>query len=123
MADPLHHSISSVKKWGGVAEDYYDIHQWFDESKWHFGDFRHRALRHHTQGIAECVEKFGPSVEITTSVGFRLVPVRWVAEQHVREDIGHIPSLGDWLANIRPAEWMNKPRRLSKELEADSEGA
>lgn len=31
--DPLHHSKSSVKKWGGKVEDYILIHSWFDDSK------------------------------------------------------------------------------------------
>lgn len=113
MADAYHHSVSSVKKWGGQIEDYLTIHQWFDESKHHFGDFRHRALRHHTQGIAECLKVFG----VTLNMGHRAIPVRWVAEQHVIEDCGYIPSVADWLKCIEPQLWMNKPRQLSKELD------
>ena len=48
------HALSSVKKFGGKVEDYIKIHEWFDESKGFYGDLRHRALRHHTQGIVEC---------------------------------------------------------------------
>ena len=33
MGHPYHHALSSVKKWGGTAEDYLPLHQWFDESK------------------------------------------------------------------------------------------
>jgi len=33
MAHPYHHSLSSVKKWGGGVADYQPIHDWFDESK------------------------------------------------------------------------------------------
>lgn len=51
MAHPYHHSLSSVKKWGGSIEDYIYIHNWFDESKKIIADFRHRALRHHAEGI------------------------------------------------------------------------
>jgi hypothetical protein len=30
MGHCYHHALSSVKKWGGVAEDYLRLHQWFD---------------------------------------------------------------------------------------------
>ncbi len=32
MAHPLVHCKSSVKKFGGIPEDYIDIHNWFDEN-------------------------------------------------------------------------------------------
>ena len=51
MPHPYHHSLSSVKKWGGTVEDYNRVHDWFDESKKIIADFRHRALRHHAEGI------------------------------------------------------------------------
>ena len=113
MANAYHHSLSSVKKWGGSIENYIEIHKWFDASKEMMGDFRHRALRHHTQGIFECERVFG----LTLTVNGRKIPVKWVGEQHVLEDIGFIPSLSDWLICIQPKPWMNKPRKLSKELE------
>jgi hypothetical protein len=28
MAHPYHHSLSSVKKWGGTVDDYLRIHSW-----------------------------------------------------------------------------------------------
>jgi len=30
MGHCYHHALSSVKKWGGAAEDYLPLHQWFD---------------------------------------------------------------------------------------------
>lgn len=51
MAHPYHHALSSVRKWGGVPEDYLYLHAWFDESKQIIADYRHRALRHHAEGI------------------------------------------------------------------------
>ena len=47
----FNHCKSSVKYFGGIEDDYYDIHSWFDRSKNYYGDIRHRALRHHTKGI------------------------------------------------------------------------
>lgn len=112
MATPYHHSISSVKQFGGEVDDYIDIHHWFDESKAHHGDFRHRALRHHTQGIFECEKVFGKT--ITNSKG-RVVPTRLIGEQHVREDMGYIPSVSDWLKHLQPQPWMNKPLKAPHE--------
>ncbi|MEI4263826.1 DUF6915 family protein [Roseovarius sp. D0-M9] len=104
MAHPLHHSASSARRFGGVTNDYQAIHNWFDASKEHMAYFTHRALRHHTQGIFEAERVFGPSV--TNSAG-RVIPVRWIGEQHVKEDCrGRIPSLCDWLGRIKPEGWM-----------------
>jgi len=47
MAHPFKHAESSARKFGGKAEDYLPIHNWFDESKAFIADFRHRSLRHH----------------------------------------------------------------------------
>src|SRR3546814_11263263 len=60
MGHCYHHALSSVKKWGGTAEDYLPLHQWFDESKAITADFRHRALRPHAEGKigrASCRER------------------------------------------------------------------
>lgn len=117
MANPYHHALSSVKKWGGAVEDYVQIHHWFDESKAYHGDFRHRALRHHAQGIFECERLFGKTLVLSTG---KVIPVRWVGEQHVTEDCGYIPTLSDWVKSIRPEPWMNAPRKLSRELEEET---
>ena len=103
MAHPLKHAQSSAKRFGGSAQDYLAIHNWFDESKAFLADFRHRALRHHAEGIILCDRIFGPS--ITNSEG-KEIPVRYIGEQHVKEDLGRIPTAQDWLAQIRPERWM-----------------
>lgn len=116
MAHPYHHALSSVQKWGGSVEDYQPIHDWFDASKAHMADFRHRALRHHSEGIFEAERVFG--VTITNSSG-RVVPVRYIGEQHVKEDLGRIPTLSDWLMTIKPERWMlGRGKNLEDELES-----
>src|ERR1700693_6575308 len=102
MAHPLKHAQSSAKKFGGKVEDYLPIHNWFDESKAFLADFRHRALRHHAEGIFLCEKLFG--VAITNSDG-KLVPVRYVGEQHVQEDLGFFLTSSDWLLQINPPRW------------------
>ena len=103
MAHPWKHAQSSAKRFGGKPEDYLPIHTWFDESKAFLADFRHRALRHHTEGIFLCEKIFG--VTLTNSEG-KEIPVRYIGEQHVKEDLGRIPTAQDWLTQIKPERWM-----------------
>jgi hypothetical protein len=113
MANPYHHSISSVKKFGGKTEDYQSIHDWFDESKMMYADPRHRALRHHAEGIFMCERIFGNT--ITNSDG-KIIPTRFIGEQHVLEDMGFIPSIQDWFSKIPYQKWMNTPKKIQKVL-------
>lgn len=106
MTHPNIHAQSSARKWGGRPEDYIAIHDWFDATKETFADFRHRALRHHSQGVFEAERVFGHA--ITNSDG-RQVPVRYIAELHVKEDCGGIiPTVADWFRNIRREAWMSR---------------
>jgi hypothetical protein len=113
MAHPYHHAVSSANKFGGEPGDFLVFHQFFDASKEHMADFRHRALRHHSEGIFQLEALFGPTM--TTSTG-RIVPVRFIGEQHVLEDLGRIPTVQDWLGKIQPESWM-----LGKDREQVSE--
>ena len=115
MAHPYHHSLSSVHKWGGQVDDYLRIHNWFDESKKITADFRHRALRHHAEGIFMAEALFGSTITLSTG---RVIPTRWVGEQHVREDLGFIPSFVDCAKAIRPQRWMG---RASKVIQGEEE--
>jgi hypothetical protein len=120
MATPYHHSLSSVRKWGGAVQDYLPLHNWFDQSKESVADIRHRFLRHHAQGIFELERAFGHT--ITTSTG-RVIPTRLIGEQHVAEDLGgFIPSLADWARAIRPTAWMGKADRLNDEGDTTRHG-
>ena len=115
MGHPYHHALSSARKWGGTAEDYLPLPQWFDEpSKLIVANFRHRALRHHAEGIF-MLERFYGTV-LTLSTG-RVVPVRLVGEQHVREDLGFIPSFADWVRCIRPEPWMGRAQPIHREVD------
>lgn len=115
---PVIHSATSVRLFGGVQADYDAIHDWFDATKETFADYRHRALRHHSQGIFEAERVFGKT--ITNSAG-KVVPVRYIGEQHVKEDCGgRIPTVQDWFQHIPREGWMAKGYRLEpdgKEVE------
>ena len=114
MAHPYHHALSSVKKWGGVVEDYIELHSWLDASKLILADFRHRALRHHAAGIWLSETIFGPTITLSTG---RIIPTRWVGEQHVREDLGFIPSFADWARSIRAEPWMGRTQKIEAEVD------
>lgn len=140
MAHPYHHAVSSARQFGGVPEDYQAIHDWFDATKAMIPDQRHRALRHHSEGMFVCEQVFGTTINLSTCAKcgvhknehwtengdedqhiFRpkQVPTRWVAEQHVREDLGRIPTAQDWLKNLPLEGWMTRSRKLSRELERE----
>lgn len=111
MATSVYHAQSSVSKWGGSLDDYLPIHNWFDFTKAFHPDFRHRALRHHSLGIQECINEFGDYIELDSG---KKVPVKLIAEQHVKEDCGRVPSVSEWLINLTPVEWMSKAQNISK---------
>lgn len=116
MAHSWTHALSSAKRFGGTPDPYLPIHNWFDATKATYADFRHRALRHHSLGIFDCEAIFG--ITITNSDG-KQVPVRVIAEQHVREDCnGIIPTPQDWLHSIRAEMWMNPSPSHQRKLEA-----
>lgn len=103
MSNPLIHAERSARQWGGTAADYLSIHQWFDATKGHVPDARHRMALHNGFGILLAEQVFGPA--ITTSSG-RRVFVRDVAAQHILEDLGFIPSLSECLVSLPLQPWM-----------------
>lgn len=114
--------MSSARRFGGKSEDYLAIHNWFDESKKIVGNWRHRMLRHHAEGIFMCETIFG--VSITNSAG-KIVPTRLIGEQHVMEDMGFIPSFAHWAEALEFQPWMNRQvQRISTviDLKGDQNG-
>jgi len=112
MAHPIEHAKSSARRFGGRPEDYQAIHDWFDESKKLVADFRHRALRHHAEGIFLAETIFGHAIVNSDN---REVPVRYIGEQHVREDLGRIPSFQDWIAEVPIRPWMYGQRLIVRQ--------
>lgn len=106
MANPLIHSKSSVRLWGGVEEDYLPLHNKMDCSKAYFSDNRHRALTHTMFFIFEVmIPVFGEY--ITNSAGKR-VSVKDICEYHILEDYGKkfIPNVSDFLNEMDVKGWM-----------------
>lgn len=102
---PWIHAENSAKKHGGKPEDYLPIHDFMDSTKAAYADVRHRAILHNSFGIYLAEKVFGTYIE----VGDKKIQVRDIAEQHVIEDMGFIPTLQDWLKGMPRYEW-NGPR-------------
>lgn len=111
MRHPYHHALSSVRKWGGEAKDFLELHSFFDESKAHIADIRHRALSHHSEGIFMLERLYGTTITLSTG---RVVTTRLIGEQHVLEDLGFIPTVADWIRCIRPEPWMGRAQPIHK---------
>lgn len=111
-----HHAVSASHKWGGVPEDYIDVEEFIDSSKKHIADPRHRAMFHHAEGIWLCQQMFGRTITVIkkNGAGETLIPVRLVAERHVLEDLGWIPSFTDYIDGMPIKTWMSGAQR--KEL-------
>lgn len=107
------HSVSAARRWGGSPADYIDIHEFIDSSKKIIGDVRHRSIYHHTLGVWLCQQVFGRILEIPRAdgQGTKQVPVRLVAEQHILEDLGWLPSPADYINGMPIAAWMSGSKR------------
>ncbi|WP_376771476.1 DUF6915 family protein [Micromonospora polyrhachis] len=57
-------------------------------------------MYHHTAGIYLCQRIFGDTLRI----GRKQIPVRLIAERHVLEDLGWLPSPAGWIARPGKAQ-------------------
>mgnify|MGYP000862260697 CR=1 FL=1 len=92
------HSLLSKKKFGGVTEDYLDIHKFIDVSKLFYFDFKHRILLHNTYGIDICIQKFGETLVNSEN---KTLLIRDIAAEHCKEDLmGVVPTLNNWFKYV-----------------------
>jgi hypothetical protein len=98
-----YHAVSASRKWGGTPQDYLPIEEFIDSSKQVIGDVRHRSVYHHTLGVFLCERIFGKTV----TVGHVEVPVRLIAERHILEDLGWLPSPQDYIEGMPLKPWMS----------------
>ena len=104
---PYIHAELSAKRYGGVPEDYLDIHELMDSSKAAFPNNAHRVLTHNSWFVVTILPKvFGHRRK--NSAG-RLYNVKDVGEYHILEDfrMQFIPSVQDYLENLVVQPWMN----------------
>ena len=100
---PMVHARISAKKFGGVAEDYLAIHDFMDCTKMALPDIRHRMMLHNAVGCFIAEKVFGHTI---TNSDNKTVHVRDVAEAHVIEDLGFIPTLEKCFAGMPIESWM-----------------
>lgn len=118
MANPMIHSKSSVKRWGGKEEDYLPIHELLDSCKVCMNDNRGRTLTHNTWFIYHILPKiFG--YNITNSDG-RKVDVVDIGMLHVLEDFRFkfIPTPESYLKHMELQGWMNNGHKNIDEPES-----
>lgn len=107
MSNPLIHSKSSIKRWGGKVEDYIEIHKFLDSPKSCMNNNTSRMLTHNTWFIYEVIPKvFGYNI---TNSENKSVDTVDIAMLHVSEDFRHrfIPTPQDYLKHIVLQPWMN----------------
>lgn len=122
---PLKHAKISEHKFGGHFSDYLPIHEFIDSSKAAHADIRHRAILHSSFGCYIVEQVLGEIVFVDgtpkrmpyiTNSAKRHVSVREIAEQHIIDDLGFIPSVDKWLNNMTIQAWMggNVPKMKYK---------
>jgi len=107
MANPLIHSKSSVKRWGGKVEDYLPIHELIDSPKMSMNNNSSRLLTHNTWFAYYIIPKiFG--YNITNSDGKSVDSVD-IAMLHIAEDfrMKFVPTPQDYLKHLEVQSWMN----------------
>jgi hypothetical protein len=107
---PYLHGRKHAHKYGGKQEDYADIDDFIDSSKIAMPDFRHRAILHSSFGCYLVEQMFGRLR--TNSAGMTYSP-RDVAEDHIIQDLGFIPTPEQYLKNMTAQAWMSGTRRLT----------
>ena len=105
---PYEHALVSVKKWKGKPEDYLEIHDFIDSTKAHHPDMRHRAILHNSWGVYITERIFGTNIINSDNIR---VSVRDIAERHVIDDMGTIPTLQDYLQGMPMYDWLGGPKR------------
>lgn len=108
---PLIHAKLSVKKYGGLVEDYMPIHNFLDSSKAHVPDMRHRALLHNSFGIYLAEMTHGDY--FVNSEG-REISTRDIGEEHVLQDMGTIPTVQDYLDGMPIYDWLGGTAKSKK---------
>jgi hypothetical protein len=94
MAHPVHHALSSSKKFSTEGrfvswEEHYPIHSFLDSSKSYFSDARHRALFHQEEGF-KIIRALFKNL-------FSERDIEIIVKQHIEEDLGRVPALNDWI--------------------------
>jgi hypothetical protein len=122
MSHSLFHAKSSNKLFDVPLKQSLPIHNWFDGTKAICATFRHRALRHHAQGIELCKQIFD-DVSFNISDGLsvsilKTVTIDEIGRQHMKEDFGCLMDANKWWSEIELDSWMEKQVRFEASCKA-----
>ena len=120
MANPLVHSKSSVKRWGGEVGDYLLIHELLDSPKATMNNNSSRLLTHNTWFAYHIIPKiFG--YNITNSDGKSIDNVD-IAMLHIAEDfwMKFVPTAQDYLKDLENIEGSELVEKLNQKLKDES---
>ena len=108
------HAKNSAKLFGGSPKDYIEIHKFFDTYRLAVNNPYHRMFLHNTVGVILCEQVISDFVRNSDG---KEIATRDVAEQHIMEDLGKIPTPQDWLDNIdaKELDWI-KPHKSKLEI-------
>jgi hypothetical protein len=120
MGNPLHHSKSSVKRWGGSVDCYIAIHELLDSPKSTMNNNTGRMMTHNTWFAYTIIPKiFGYNIINSDGKSVDTVDIAMV---HIAEDyrMTGIPTPQDFLKHMEVQPWMNNgvkpvPSQESKE--------
>lgn len=105
--NPLIHSKSSVKRWGGSVECYLPIHELLDSPKTCMNNNTGRTLTHNTWFAYHIIPKiFGHNI---INKDGRSVDTVDIAMLHIAEDfrMKFVPTPQDYLKHMEVQGWMN----------------
>ncbi len=121
MAIPYIHAQASAKRYGGVPEDYLDIHILMDSTKSCISTNKHRFLTHNSWFVTTIIPMiFG---QMRTNSDGKRYSTKDVCEYHVLEDfrMKFIPTPQDYAEHMTLEPWMNNamsvPNRMKKRIE------
>jgi len=104
--NPIWHSESAAKHWGGKIEDYLPLHEKMDCSKAWISDNRHRVLTHTMFWIKEVmIPIFGSYITLEDG---KKISVKDICERHILEDfkMKFIPTPQDFIQEMEFKSWM-----------------
>ena len=120
MANPLAHSESSVRRFGGTVDLFLPIHELLDSPKALMNNHSGRALTHTSWFVQTILPKiFGYYVTLSNG---KKVDVVDIGLLHLMEDFrGQIPTAQDYLENLVIQPWMNNGVKSIPSVEAQQQ--
>jgi hypothetical protein len=115
---PYLHSKIHAKKYGGKPTDYADIDDFIDSSKQAVADVRHRAILHSAFGCFLVEQLFGRTRFNSDN---REYSPRDIAEDHILQDLGFIPSVEKYLECMSIEPWMSGTMKTRKVIKFNQE--